>query len=263
MHVVAAILASLLVAYLVVVQPPRGVWGYRRLVRALPDHPELRLRYYVRSVRRQWIGVALVGCVGLLSGMGPRTIGLLTSSRFRFDQGLAVYDIVLILIGAPLGIVLLRRAQAKGGRRMSRPLRGAVWLLPTSQTERRTFVAVALTAGICEEIGYRGFLMSYFLWAFPHAGTALDVVLAAVVFGLGHAYQGTVGIAGTAFMGLVLGSLYVGAGTLLVPILWHVLVDLRLLLVPDTIIDQLRAETLAPPPPDRGQWPPTAGSGAA
>ncbi|MEM7493527.1 MAG: type II CAAX endopeptidase family protein [Pseudomonadota bacterium] len=61
-----------------------------------------------------------------------------------------------------------------------------------------------------EEMVFRGFLMSRFSTLF--GGTRFAWILAAfaqsVIFGLGHAYQGTAGIVVTGFVGLVFGLSY-------------------------------------------------------
>jgi uncharacterized protein len=99
-------------------------------------------------------------------------------------------------------------------------------LLPESRRERLWFVAVSVSAGICEEIVYRGWLL-----AFLHGTCGLDgsllIVAAAALFGLGHVYQGVLGVVGTAYVGAVLAGLYVASGSLLLPIILHVLIDVR------------------------------------
>ncbi len=67
-------------------------------------------------------------------------------------------------------------------------------LLPQTATEKRWFDAVSVTAGICEEIIYRGFLFAYFAAWLPGAAAGVVIVLAGLVFGLGHLYQGAAGI---------------------------------------------------------------------
>ncbi len=62
-------------------------------------------------------------------------------------------------------------------------------------------------------------------------GTAL-VLVAAVLFGLAHSYQGITGMILTAFAGAVFCGLYVATGSLLVPIALHILVDLRFAVLP-------------------------------
>jgi membrane protease YdiL (CAAX protease family) len=52
------------------------------------------------------------------------------------------------------------------------------------------------------------------------------VLLAAAIFGLGHAYQGPKGILKTGLVGLVLGGLFALTGSLWAPMLVHVVMDL-------------------------------------
>jgi len=52
-----------------------------------------------------------------------------------------------------------------------------------------------------------------------------------VVFGLGHAYQGVLGMVGAGLLGYVLAQLYATTGSLWMPIVAHVLLDLRVLLL--------------------------------
>lgn len=59
------------------------------------------------------------------------------------------------------------------------------------------------------------------------------------MFGIGHFGQGFKGVLVTGMIGAMLGILYVVTGSLLAPIIVHVLIDLRA-----TALCQLRATTL-------------------
>jgi membrane protease YdiL (CAAX protease family) len=104
-------------------------------------------------------------------------------------------------------------------------------LLPVTAEERRLFTAVALTAGITEEVVFRGFLLVYLTDVFPGMPVSSAMVVSAALFGLAHSYQGGLGVLLTGLAGYWLAGLYVLTGSLLVPIVVHALVDLRLLLV--------------------------------
>ena len=67
------------------------------------------------------------------------------------------------------------------------------------------------------------------------------VVVAAVAFGLAHAYQGAVGILTTGLLGGVMAALYLQTGSLLLPVLLHAAIDLRFLLVPSRVLPAGRA----------------------
>jgi membrane protease YdiL (CAAX protease family) len=62
-------------------------------------------------------------------------------------------------------------------------------------------------------------------------GTTL-VLVAAACFGLVHFYQGATGMIVTAIAGILFTFLYVQSGSLLLPILLHILIDLRWVLLP-------------------------------
>ena len=69
----------------------------------------------------------------------------------------------------------------------SRPA-GVDAMLPVGFRERAAWLALALSAGICEEIVFRGYLQRQFA-AFTRSA-ALGVILQAIIFGAGHLYQG-------------------------------------------------------------------------
>lgn len=106
------------------------------------------------------------------------------------------------------------------------------FLLPVSSSERRWWILLSISAGICEEIYFRGF-MPQFLSGQLHGGWAMAPVgawlLSSLVFGLCHLYQGAAGILRTAVAGLMFSVLAVLTGNLLLPIVLHVLIDLAVL----------------------------------
>jgi uncharacterized protein len=109
-------------------------------------------------------------------------------------------------------------------------------LLPRTAGERRLFTAVGVTAGVCEEWLYRGFFLAVVSALAGGLPTGLLVVIAAVAFGLAHAYQGPAGVLTTGLLGGVMAALYLQTGSLLLPILLHAAIDLRFLLVPSRVL---------------------------
>lgn len=61
-------------------------------------------------------------------------------------------------------------------------------LLPQSGLELGLWILLSVTAGFCEEILFRGYLQQQFRAA--TRSTAAAILLQAIVFGIGHAYQG-------------------------------------------------------------------------
>ncbi len=108
----------------------------------------------------------------------------------------------------------------------------AVAMLPVSTKERRYWILLCLSAGVCEELLYRGFLMHFFCGGFA-GGVSLGLVGAwlasSVLFGLAHAYQGAAGVIQSLIAGLLLGLIAILSGQLTIPIFLHALFDLRVL----------------------------------
>ena len=81
------------------------------------------------------------------------------------------------------------------------------------------------TAGIGEEVIYRGFYMKQVARLFGEKKSSswvIGLVLSSIGFGLVHFHQGIGGMVGTALLGLVFGIFYLRSGrNLWVPIIAH------------------------------------------
>jgi membrane protease YdiL (CAAX protease family) len=103
-------------------------------------------------------------------------------------------------------------------------------LLPNTPSEKWVWSFLSFTAGVCEEIAYRGFLTIYFYYLHPSVPLWLALVASTIAFGLAHTYQGVRGVATTTILGAVLAYLYWDTESLLLPIVVHIAVDLIVLL---------------------------------
>lgn len=226
---VVAVLAVLLAAYLVLVQPIVGGWSQRRFRRSLARDPRARLLRYRRTTVLEWSGVAAsLLLVAAAPGLDLADIGVRWP---RLSGGGAPYTVVGVL-GLLVSVALLvtLRQRVDRGTEVVAPGE-VVALLPRTTRERRAFAALAVTAGVCEETLYRGMLLALAGALRPEPGAARLVLLSALAFGLAHNYQGGAGVVVTAVLGACLTVLYLGSGSLLLPVLYHVLVDLRVLVL--------------------------------
>jgi membrane protease YdiL (CAAX protease family) len=97
------------------------------------------------------------------------------------------------------------------------------FVLPHTPVEYRWFRAVAVTAGVCEELLYRGFAV----WALAPWLTLWGAAAASVIlFGLGHGYQGRKGATRATIVGAVLGALALATGSIVPGVIVHAIVDL-------------------------------------
>jgi membrane protease YdiL (CAAX protease family) len=97
-------------------------------------------------------------------------------------------------------------------------------LLPTSPLEIVVWIGVSITAGICEELAFRGFLQRQF-----HALTGnigLAVLCQGMVFGLFHAYQGWKNVGVISLLGILFGALAAWRGNLRTNVIVHAWADI-------------------------------------
>jgi membrane protease YdiL (CAAX protease family) len=78
-------------------------------------------------------------------------------------------------------------------------------LLPQTTPELCVFVVLAIAAGFCEEIIFRGYLLRQFTaWT---GSVATGIALQAIIFGSGHIYQGAKGVVVITIYGALFGIL--------------------------------------------------------
>lgn len=217
--------AHLLAIYFVVAIPLQAYVRYRRTQRKIAGRdPRAKVRFLRQLVLKQAMNILLVCGLWLSCGVsGP-----------RLGWGApASWWVTVALTAATTGILVVSavRLRGKAARLREKADQRAGALLPNSTEERRWFAAVCVCGGISEELAYRGFLFYYLGMVFPHSNLLEKAVVSAVLFGLVHFYQGWRGMVSTGAAGLLLAGLYVASGNLLLPIVAHIVANLRVLLI--------------------------------
>ncbi|TMJ12009.1 MAG: CPBP family intramembrane metalloprotease [Alphaproteobacteria bacterium] len=127
---------------------------------------------------------------------------------------------------------------------MLKPAQGtAEALLPRNRQEAAIALILSLNAGFSEELFFR---LALPLILFQITGSLLAAfALAAIAFGLAHAYQGWKGIAGTMIVGAFITLVYLSSGSLLRVILLHAAIDVVALVVRPAITKAIARRTFA------------------
>lgn len=222
-------LATLLMLYLVVVEPVWGTWEYRRLKERRSSDEHALLRVYHLAVVVEWAWVAYLSLVVAVAGVAVEQLVAPPAGLVVAD---AIVSIAPGLIGG-LAIGLVATAVVARRAKPGETTTGVgdfAALLPATSQERRWSAIVAMTAGICEELVFRGFVIYYLVNLVPQADALVVIALAAAVFSVAHAYQGLAGVAATFALGLAFGMIYVATGSLVPGMVLHALTDLRALL---------------------------------
>jgi len=210
----------LIFLFLGLVVPWRGHVRLQKLLARPVINTSEKLTLYAATIAFQWLMLGVVAWRALARGLTPTELGLggPMSAPIVFSGLLGAG-----IIGGLQWLNLRRMGKMEGAAPdFMRKLTSRI--LPHSLLELLPYLALAVTAGICEEFLYRGFAIA----ALARAGlTTWMVVLAtSILFGLAHAYQGRAGMVGTGVLGVLLAVARVLSGSLAAAVIWHTAVDL-------------------------------------
>jgi membrane protease YdiL (CAAX protease family) len=209
---------------LVAVLPWRARRRFRSLMEAVDaGDPKARTRAYRTVIVEKWVFTAAIGVAWIALGRSASSIGLTAGTT---PMAIAGYALTALTIGALLVLTRSLVRSEEGRRRARESIASARVFAPHTAIEKRWFDAMAVSAGIEEELIFRGFCFAYLAAWVPGMPTGVVIALAALVFGLGHLYQGAAGIVKTGALGVLFGVLFWMTGSVWAPILLHVVVDL-------------------------------------
>lgn len=231
------LLASLFTLYIGFVYPFIGYRNYQILLRKVAVDPAARSRFYRLNMVNKWLWLIVIGIILLLGSVPLSTLGLQAPASWESTLW-PLAEIVIILPIASLVQVRIIAKKRRDG--LLQHLFAIKEFLPHTSQERLLWLFVSITAGICEEIIFRGFLPWYFLYLGPFLGFQISylaaVLLSTILFGCVHLYQGWKGVLMTALAGGVLVCIYAYTGSLILPIVVHILIDVRIILLAPTIL---------------------------
>lgn len=182
-----------------------------------------KIQIYYSNSAIQWIGVIAIGTLWYYNDRSHISLGLGSPQMTTMAWSL----IALFIIWYLFDIWWELRSEAKKAETRKKWQQN-IPFLPENWQELRHFFFVAVTAGVCEEIIFRGFCIQYFLaWNQDNLlGTWLAILLPAFLFSIGHVYQGYLAVLKTLFMAIILGWVFILTQSLWIPIILHFLVDI-------------------------------------
>jgi membrane protease YdiL (CAAX protease family) len=169
----ATLTQHLLFLFLLVIAP---IWDfyYTRKLKRNPSS-EQKTRYYKMLCTWLWIASALA-----VIAIGFRPLFTVTPSpgeiswllqhpwvRYLVEALIAIFVIISVVL--PVGIVIWKKLAKRPLTYPSAALKSFSYFFPATRTERRWWVFVSITGGVCEETLFRGFLLHY---AESYAGAA-------------------------------------------------------------------------------------------
>ncbi len=206
---------------LVIVYPVLGVRDHRIFQRECSNGvPEARVKYFKGIIYSHWPLTLGLLTWWLFAGKSLDTLGLVpaTGERELIVAGVGVLVILVQLISS--AVVFHDKKKLLAVRNQTGELTN---IAPQTNLEQRWFDLLSVTAGVCEEILYRGFLL---VMLASLIGVWPAVIVSSLIFGLVHAYQGIRGIGKTSLVGLGMALFTVYSGSLFIAIVLHTVIDL-------------------------------------
>jgi len=114
-------------------------------------------------------------------------------------QVLLDFGIGLAFLVCSIAILSIVGGHGKG------PDQATAFLMPHGRLEVTLWMVMSVTAGICEEALFRGYLQRQFMALTNSA--ALGIVISAAAFGAAHSYQGWMQALSIGMLGVMLGAL--------------------------------------------------------
>jgi membrane protease YdiL (CAAX protease family) len=227
------LLAEHILAFLLILVSPLASYFYERpYLRAISSSRQ-KVAFYRYIVLAQWpVAAAALWILGPSNVLFPPTSedpAVPSFARIVFGVLLAAF----FILGLMPFFQSLRgeKYRAAYARAYHRSLDDVSKLLPETYPERLWFAGISVTAGVCEEVLCRGFMIRYLEGIALHLPLVWAILLAAAIFGVNHIYQGKLGMLKTGIAGIAFGGLFLFTGSLLLPILLHTAIDMQTVFV--------------------------------
>ncbi len=204
-------LVAVLVLLVVAVPAFAALVAARR--RDADDSPLRKRARYARTMLVLWTMTAIAYYALTLYGETPSDVGFRPPASFLWYA-----------VGPLLAAVILAASGSARNDVSESYARAVRIVIPKDAGDWLWFVPLAASAGICEEFLYRGYALVQ-IAGLTHSVVA-GVVLSSVAFGLGHAYQGRIGMIGTALTGMFYAALFLASGSLWPCMIAHFLQDI-------------------------------------
>jgi uncharacterized protein len=169
--------------FLLVLLAAWALLGWIMVNRVMAGADPYRIRSYALTLALEWLLFAYV--LGGVRSHGESALAVLGTRWNSWRELLRDIGVAAVFWLIAAGIL-----QLVGRFLFARtPRPNQDFLLPHAAGELAVWIALSVSAGICEETIFRGYLQSQ-LAAFTRSAPA-GILLSAAAFGAGHAYQGS------------------------------------------------------------------------
>ncbi len=202
-----------LLFFVFVFMPAGGIYSYLYIKSGKPLRP--KLRRYVTAITLQFVGLA---------------VAVVAARREHIVVFPARYpNLVASIAGFLYMLLVLYRISASLPKAKSERITRMRRSLPENGEQLKYWVVASFSAGIAEEIVYRG--VAYSLILSLTESVVLAVAICSVAFGVAHAMQGWPAVLSVSLFGAMFHIAAIGTGSLYLGMLLHVGYDIGLGLI--------------------------------
>lgn len=218
----------LFLLYFVVYETWWGLTGYKKIMKSVSEGTLPKTHLYKKTLLSLWIPTGLVMILIFTDILQLKDIGLNWirpySQSLLFYIALVLASLYFIYLVYSLTVLKIN-AMKKISLNQKLPEEVKV-MLPITSNEKKVWVVTAISAGITEEILFRGFLFFLMGQLFPALNIFWILGAATLIFGIGHLYQGLTEAVKPMLIGFMFGLFYIAFGSILPCILLHAMQDL-------------------------------------
>lgn len=182
--------------------------------------------YYSNSLVL-WLMTAVIVFTWYFSGRSMDALGLEWGKLPYSLSAWLTLLVFLVLYGADAMLEVISPAQQEATRKR---FQQKIGFLPANAPEFTHYVFLAFTAGVCEEIIFRGYFINYGLWWANDYESQLVLIpvllMPAISFGLAHLYQGWQAVVKIIVMAVLFGFFFIETGTIWPLMLIHIALDI-------------------------------------
>lgn len=202
-----------------------GQWNWLPCVREIRARvPGARMRLYRNTIAVEWAVTFCVLGLWIAKSRPWSALRLSSANPLRLGAGFLIAAVIVAFFVLQERKVRNHLARPQAVLRLREKFAFADPLVPETYSERRGFRLLSVTAGFCEELVFRGFL----IWLITAwLGVVAAVIISSIVFGYAHIYLGVPQVPRIALVGLLLALVVVGTGSLWPAMVIHAAMDLN------------------------------------
>ncbi|NER12095.1 CPBP family intramembrane metalloprotease [Leptobacterium flavescens] len=230
-HTIFLIFFIILVLIVAVYLPVSGYFEVKKLKKSIADgNSRRKIEFYRATVFWSWIPIFLIFILMAISDIPLESIGIkwidieaASAGKWIVFPTIAFYCLYLIYnIYSIIIFKYNKNSRARATKSIPAHFKS---FLPITREEKRLWDYVSVTAGITEEILYRGYFFYALGVIFPGLSLIHILLITTIMFGLGHIYLGKEVIRPT-ILGLFFGIFYIIFDSVFPVIIIHIAQDL-------------------------------------